>query len=98
MNHQITDHAAVGGEPTQLKPVSQLRSRFSLCSGARARLRNHILQTIEEQEPDQGSPVNAVFREWQPAANCYARENVLSLAHFWQSPDKYISYRDACRC
>src|SRR5580692_6053462 len=83
MNHQVTDQAGIGGKPAQLKSVSQSNSRFSLCSTAYARSRNHILQTIEEQEPDQGGGVNATFREWQPTVKSYPRENVLRLAHFW---------------
>src|ERR1700733_2427576 len=79
MNHQITHQAAVGGKPTQLESVSQSRSRFSLFSAVCGRSRNHILQTVEKQEPDQRSRVNAVFREWQSTPNSYMRENVLSL-------------------
>src|SRR5271154_3172306 len=96
MNHQITDQPAVGGKPAQLKSISQSSSRF-LFSAVCPRSRNHILQTVEKQEPDQGGRVNAVFREWQSAANRYMRENVLSLAHFRESPEKNISYRNACR-
>src|SRR5580692_1305537 len=98
MNHQVANQAAIGGKAAQLQLVSQSSGRFSLLSAAQARSRNHILQAIEKQEPDQGGRVNAMLREWQSPVNSYPSENVLRLAHLWESADKHISYRDACRC
>src|ERR1700721_791680 len=97
MNHQVTDQAAVGGKPPQLNFVRS-SGRLSSFSAVCPSSRNHILQTIEKQEPDQGGRVDAMFREWQSAVRSYACENVLRLAQFWESPDKNISNRTPSCC